>query len=154
MKRLVISGALAMLVGVGAPPALAAAPLAQNGMLLFSSTDLSADGDIFLINPDGSGLFDVTAVHPFSDQRAVFSPDGRQIAFQASTGSNFDVFVINRDGSGLRNLTASYPGDDFSPAFSPDGKRIAITRDTDPGGGALYDIVVMNGDDSNPINLT
>ena len=56
--------------------------------------------------------------------RAVWSPDGSQIAFLR----NGRIYVMNSDGSGERVLTNGSA--DADPYWSRDGSRIAFTRDT------------------------
>ena len=57
----------------------------------------------------------------------VWSPNGRQIAFEVNLGWDTDLFVIDADGQNKRPLTHS-PKIDRSPHWLPDGKRIAFTR--------------------------
>jgi Tol biopolymer transport system component len=76
-----------------------------------------ADGDIFLIQPDGSGRTQLThSRRSESDPR--WSPDGRRIAFTRAQGRNAipdlstaDVTVMDADGSNPTRLTAGLLGD-------------------------------------------
>ncbi|MDQ5895105.1 MAG: TolB protein [Actinomycetota bacterium] len=56
------------------------------------------------------------------------SPDGRRIAFSATTGvESPEIFVASRDGRGIRKLTNRGGADQYyrQPAWSADGRRIA-----------------------------
>ncbi|BCX05529.1 MAG: acylaminoacyl-peptidase [Candidatus Roseilinea sp.] len=58
--------------------------------------------------------------HAFNDERGVYSPDGRWIAFDAHTiGQDRGVFVIAPDGSDIRALPLPDAAD---PQWSPDGR--------------------------------
>ena len=57
----------------------------------------------------------------------VWSPNGRQIAFEVHWGMDIDLFVMDADGNNQRALTP-HPEIDRSPHWHPDGKRIAFSR--------------------------
>lgn len=78
--------------------------------------------------PLGAG---VEVTHP------VWSPDGRQIAFQDFADHYYRIWVVGRDGSGLRVLTEG-PADHREPAWSPDGSQVAFSSDR--GGSGSYDV--------------
>jgi TolB protein len=80
---------------------------------------------------------------------AVYSPDGRSIAFTASVDGNSDVYVAGADGSGIRRLTTD-PATDTSPSWSPDGRRIAFVSSRS-GNPHVY---VMNADGTDQRRLT
>jgi Tol biopolymer transport system component len=93
-----------------------------------------ADGDIYIINLDGTGLTRLTA-DDAADSLPVFSPDGTKIAFDSVRDGDGAVNVVNADGSDPRRL--SPPNDalggyyayvDYWPVFSPDGEWVAATR--------------------------
>lgn len=65
------------------------------------------ESTISLINPDGSGLRNLT-----TGWQPSWSPDSQQIIFTTQTG----LFLINNDGSSLRRLTS---GSHYSPAWRP-----------------------------------
>jgi TolB protein len=58
---------------------------------------------ICLINPDGSGLQQLTSAG--RNEEPTWSPDGRHIAFTSTRTGQRDVFVMHADGSDQRRLT-------------------------------------------------
>jgi dipeptidyl aminopeptidase/acylaminoacyl peptidase len=80
--------------------------------------------------------------HPFGGMEELsISPDGKQLAYLARTGTrdlawttNTDVYLVATDGRGATvNLTAANKAYDVSPAFSPDGKSLALLQMARPG---------------------
>ena len=114
--------------------------------------------DLYVMNPDGSETLRITNSSEM-ERRAVWSPDGRKIAFTAEySGDSSDIFVVNADGSGLTRLTAIARRDD-DVSWSPDGSRIAFSSQRDGvvdsiSGGVSTEIYVMNADGSGVTRLT
>jgi Tol biopolymer transport system component len=88
---------------------------------------------------------DVTGRHPIQRTDftigagdAVWSPDGRHIAFEAyvDASSTGDIVVMKSDGTELRHLTHGYSAD---PVWSPDGRTILFVH------GAVRDNQVSTG---------
>ena len=95
--------------------------------LVFSAPTARSDGDLFVINADGTGLHRLLAT-PQLEWPTDWSPSGRKILFtrQLFTGGFTDVYVMNADGTMVRRLThARY--DDVGGTWSPDAKRIVFT---------------------------
>ena len=88
----------------------------RDGSRLAFDSNRGGNYDIYVMNADGSGLFQVT--HSSADDIfPTWSPDGSRLAFLSSRDGNWEVYVINLDGSGATNLTND-PAEDFSPAWS------------------------------------
>jgi hypothetical protein len=103
------------------------------------------DGDIFVVNADGSQNTRVTN-DPTHDSFPLWSPDGQRIAFARDGDGTRFLYVMNADGSQQTQLTNSsvnnfLPGLHYS--WSPDGQRIAIT--IQQGYGASILIADTNG---------
>ena len=128
--------AAGLLAPDGTAPAGAAFPGA-NGKIAFSS-DRAGDNEIFAMNPDGTGLDQLTSNNG-DDYDPAWSADGGWIAFRGYEDGDAeiyarsccgDVFVSRR----LTNNTAS----DGQPAWSPDGKKIAFVTDRESGDAEIY----------------
>jgi WD40-like Beta Propeller Repeat len=113
-----------------------------NGKIVYEN-----GGNLFTINPDGTGQTQLTATGNAHDP--AWSPDGMKIAFDRSVGGNVDVWVMNADGSGLTQLTND-PAADFSPAWSPDGAQLAFVAARD-GNNEIYR---MKTDGTDQVRIT
>ena len=106
------------------------------GLLCFASAVeakivFSVDGNIFVMNDDGSRRRRITRTPESIDTQPRWSPDGRKIAFtrildKTRTQTTVEVFVMNADGTDPRRLTHNNVIDS-SPSWSPDGTQIAFT---------------------------
>jgi TolB protein len=121
-----------------------------DGSKLIFQSNRSGEWHLYVMNPDGTGLSDVTP--NLKDCRnPSFSPDGKRIVFYSAMSGNDEIYTMNADGSGVRNLTNN-PARDIHPHWTPDGKRILFNslRD-DPD---AFDIYAMNADGSDVKRLT
>jgi Tol biopolymer transport system component len=123
--------------------------------IAFTRLAWSRPGEVTIVvmNADGSAKRAVTPALAHPGDRgpaAVWSPDGRRIAFW----DDFAIYVVNADGSGLLRLTRNaFEG----PTWSPDGRKLLFvrarhqkSRPTWQGG----DLWVMNADGTGQRNLT
>ena len=112
---------------------------------------------LWLVNPDGSGLTEITPASSYIS-RPTWSPDGTRIAFdmRATHSHNpfaFDIYVVRADGTGRVQLTTQPACSDVgscrqgtangAPAWSPDGTRVAYDY-----GGVIMQIPAEGGEPS------
>jgi dipeptidyl aminopeptidase/acylaminoacyl peptidase len=111
--------------------------------LFFSAPTETSDGDLFVMNADGTGRRLLLA-SPELEMSADWSPDGKELLFTRFDGSGADVMVMAADGTNVRTLTGSR-GFDIAGAWSPDGTKILFT-----GGraGGASELLLMDADGS------
>jgi TolB protein len=118
-----------------------------NGLIAFSS-DQDGDFEIYVINPNGTNLQQLT-FNNYHDVSPDWSPDGTQIVFTSYAQGFEQIFRMNADGTNIVNLTPDFFG--YAPAWSPDGTKIAFTASQ---GSPVDDIFLMNPDGSDVVNVT
>ncbi|HEX2239727.1 MAG TPA: hypothetical protein VHJ82_01095, partial [Actinomycetota bacterium] len=113
VTALVVASLLTVLV----PPMAQATFPGGNGLIAFTRA-----GSIWLINPDGTGLRELT-----SGFDPAFSSDGSKVVFAADVPgvASSELFVINTDGTGRTRLTFN-SSPDRDPSWSPDGTKIVF----------------------------
>jgi TolB protein len=132
---------LALIAGLAlAGPAQGTFP-GPNGRIAFADFNT---GQLYSINPDGTGLRQLTHV---PEGAAAFdpdwSPDGRQIAFSSDLSGQPRLYVMDRDGSHRRLVFSDQPGyNDLFPNYTPDGRRFIFTRCQPEGVCAIYSVRV------------
>jgi Tol biopolymer transport system component len=115
-------------------------------------TDYPHAGDLFLVAVDGSGVRQLNdrsttvAMWDRAGDPATWSPDGKSIAFAAST--DYDkrksgVYVVSADGSGLHRVGPPTRST-ITARWSPDGSWIAFHEGSPVDG----DLVVIRPDGS------
>ena len=107
-------------------------------------SDRDGDPEIFKIEPDGSGLVQLTSNAAW-DTDPSWSPDGTRLAFSSNRDGDDDVYVMNADGSGVVAVTSSGTGNDLQPDWSRDGSQIAFVRSGD--------IYVVSSSGGSPVKL-
>jgi TolB protein len=130
--------------------------------VLFVSTRDDPEGEIYVMNVDGTGVTRLTFAAGY-DETPVWSKDGKEIAFSSTRDAanptseygryeNDEIYTMNADGSGVTRLTYNAQTD-LSPTWSSDGKRIAFASDRDATGGGTS-IYSMNADGTGVTRLT
>jgi TolB protein len=126
----------------------------HNGRIAFQA-NVGRFPQVFTIEPDGSGLRQVTHV-PSRDPGAEnpsWSPDGATIAFDAALGKGVDIFTVSpgTDPAPLPLSVGAFNGD---PAYSRDGTQISFDQDTGPAGPLVHGIFIANADGSDARRVT
>jgi len=104
--------------------------------------------EIYLMNPDGTGLVNLTQSPDWHEIGPEWSPDGARIAFTSHiAGGGNGVYVINADGTGRVQLSGGSGG----PSWSPDGQQIVFQGS---GPGPNPEVYVMNDDGTGMTNLS
>lgn len=128
-----------------------------DGSRIAFSSDRDGTNEIYVIDPDGTGLTQLTfndsgqfpptgGTWPDSGGQAPsYSRDGRRIAFYRDDG----LWVMNADGTGVVQVTA---GVDWEPTWSPEGGRIAFVREQ--AEMMKFELFVINVDGTGLTQLT
>jgi len=109
----------------------------NQGSMLFSSPDISPDGewivftnqgekqeDLFIMRRDGTGLTQITN-DAYHDRGPRWSPDGKHIAFYSDRSGEYEIWLITSEGTGLERITRTAEKKMvFYPIWSPDGERL------------------------------
>jgi Tol biopolymer transport system component len=121
--------ALSLMVGLFLVPGSAARATfpGVDGRIAFSDY---VTGEIYAVNPDGSGLVQLTDVR---DGRAAewpdWSPNSTHIAFDSDRSGSLRLWIMNADGSHQRMVAGDRPAAaDLLPVYTPDGNRLVYTR--------------------------
>lgn len=107
---------------------------------------------ILTMNLDGSDVVALTETET-PNQTAVYSPDGRKIAFQSERDGNREIYVMDIDGRNSVNITNN-PHEDSHPKWSADGLWIlfdSVRANPDTGRENLY---LMRSDGSGVRRIT
>lgn len=140
----------ALLAFVFAPAAQATYP-GENGKIYFAALCEGCNQyDIYSVNPDGSGLENVTDVVtdgpdlPDNAYDPAVSADGKRMGFTVDSQATAQIWIMNTDGTGALQLTNDEMIDQ-QPTLSPDGSKIVWNHWPE---FLDRDIWVMNSDGS------
>jgi Tol biopolymer transport system component len=105
-----------------------------------------------VMNPDGSGLVDLTGARNGAEGSPSFTPDGSRIVFERFDDiTNVDaIWSMDLTGGDRHEITVGTGAGVTSPDVSPDGTMLSYL-DSNGFGNALF---VSSIDGSNPLQLT
>ena len=133
-------------VAGGTPAAFTVNCLGNDALIAFFSNALGL-GAIFVVNPNGTGLKNLTPSGAF-EYNPVWSPDGRRLLF----AKDADLYVMNAQGSGRVKLVDGQWGIS-QQRWSPDGQMIAYVNGRPQGEGVVEELWVMRSDGSGKLRL-
>lgn len=107
--------------------------------IVFDTNQIESPGQIYIMNPDGTDVQQLTFHTAGINTSARLSPDGTQIAFSREINGQYDLFIMGVDGTNQTNLT-NHPAHDGGAEWSPDGKQIVFSSDREGTGLDLYSI--------------
>jgi uncharacterized membrane protein len=120
------------------------------GEMLFSSNRDGGNPQIYKANGSQGQTLTRLTFSTGTDVGAVWSPDGRKIAFTSNRTGNNEVYVMDSNGGSLVNLTNN-PASDQRPAWSSDGLWLVFSSNRD-GNEEIY--MMSSSDGSQLKNLT
>jgi Tol biopolymer transport system component len=138
-----------------------AAPETQNGLIAFTAS-VNGTSQVFTINPDGTGLTQITDVRGGAGEYGLaWSPDGSGLLFTAvDAGGRDATYKAGADGSHMTLLRAGCRGrclGDDAPSYSPNGKKIVFERAFGPivnNNASVVGIFTMSARGGNATQLT
>ncbi|MBI4649571.1 MAG: PD40 domain-containing protein [Bacteroidia bacterium] len=115
MKKIFTISVLLSLIGLSG--------VAQEKIFFCKGT--STDRDIYMINPDGTGLLPVIQWSGSDERLPRISPDGTKLAFTSNkTGGIFQVWISNIDGTNAYQVTNVSIGAAWGFSWHPNGQYI------------------------------
>lgn len=126
---------------------------ADLGQIAFTASE-EGRRDVWLINADGSGEYNLTRELPNVFAEApVWAPDGQSIAFDGLIGvsETRDIMLVTLGpGDPEQFQLTDLPGYDCYPSFSPDGKRLVYMSERDNN----RDLYIMDLEGNDLVRLT
>ncbi|MEZ4650321.1 MAG: hypothetical protein R3E97_16355 [Candidatus Eisenbacteria bacterium] len=100
-------------------------------------------GDLWTVSAAGGIAVRLTD-GPAEDERPVWSPDGRSVAFARREKERRDVWIVDVSTGEERQLTR-HDASEYPSAFSPDG-GVVFFHGARAGGGAIYQVPARGGE--------
>ena len=125
------------------------ADFSSNGARLAFSSNRSGAREIWVADLSGDNALQLTNFGGPVPGTARWSPDDRQVVFDARPGGNSEIFVVPAGGGPIRQLTND-PGEDARPAWSHDGQSIFFSSNR----SGRSEIWKMAADGSHPVQVT
>src|SRR5262249_17238530 len=100
----------------------------HDGRLVYNSSTVSGNGDLWIMHPDGTEQKQLTANAATNGTPAV-TPDNRYIVFRSNRSGPLDLWRMNIDGGNQIQLTTGATAD--NPTISPDGRWVLYNTTDD-----------------------
>ncbi|HTS62090.1 MAG TPA: PDZ domain-containing protein [Candidatus Acidoferrales bacterium] len=120
---------LAVLLSTTLSSAFAAIHLMQRPTMSRTEIVFSYGGDLWRVSREGGSATRLTGGTGFETE-ALFSPDGKTVAFTGEYDGNIDIFTMPMAGGVPKRLTW-HPAADHVVGWSPDGKKILFRSNRD-----------------------
>jgi Tol biopolymer transport system component len=98
----------------------------KNGPIAFEG-DRGSGFEVYIDQPDGTGLTKLTDIAGTDQPTPDWSPDGTLIVFVAVQDDRCSIHMVHPDGTGLSDLTGDRKGCERYPAFTTSGQRLLFT---------------------------
>lgn len=145
-----VTGKNPRLLFAGAGDIVAADWSPEGGTIAFAmAVDSSNAYEVFLMNPDGSNLRQLTRGLPGIGGSLDWSPDGRFLLIYAGPPGDKDIFRIDVEAQTASQLTDG--GNNAAASYSPDGAWIAFNSQRNDDQADLF---VMRADGSDLRQIT
>ena len=148
-----VACSLVALIALSEQKAEAAFPGKNGKIAFFRSPDDVKRTDLFVVNPDGSGLQNITNSVKVDESYPSWSADGTKLVYARKHSYNppvYEIATLNLT-SGSERIVTETPFFEFSrPSWSPDGTKIAFSRSGNDG----TRVWTMKADGSNKKKLT
>ena len=106
--------------------------LSPDGERIAFSRKLRGQYELYVMNVDGTEVTRLTRTRKGDEVLPTWSPDGRHLAFTATTatpdGWQSDIYRMRLEGLRTRRLTFTPVLKEFAPDWAPDGSEIAFTK--------------------------
>jgi Tol biopolymer transport system component len=101
-------------------------------------------GQIYAVNPDGTGLAQLTHVAPhLTAADPAWSPDGKHIAFDSNMSGPVRLWIMDANGSHAHMVAGDRSNAaDLHPFWTPDGRQLVFSRCIMGDHCAIYSIRV------------
>ncbi|HKX26737.1 MAG TPA: LpqB family beta-propeller domain-containing protein [Blastocatellia bacterium] len=130
------------------------------GLASFAEPALSPDGteiavvsggDIWTV-PAAGGEARLLISHPASEQRPLYSPDGRRLAFVSTRSGNSDIYVLTFESGELKRMTFDEANESLD-AWSRDGRWIYFSSNSRDIAG-MNDLYRVGVDGGTPMTVS
>ena len=112
-------------------------------LIAFSRYDSNGNGDIWVMNADGSGQKRLTTTATDDDWPG-FTADGSRIVFTSNRHGQYEIYSMKLNGTDVKRLTMNGAAD-MQGTMSPNNNRIAFISDR----RGLFEVYTMNVDGTN-----